>query len=337
MKSTRTVLCGLAFLIAASLGWAKGKAARVPGSPAQAGSAGQAAPSPILGTLQEEMNREMAVFGKADPPAYFLTYTVTDSDRADVTGSNGALLSSQEQHSRWLEGQIRVGSYALDDTHHVGNQQDGSPGSFGDVVPVDDDAAVLKRAMWRQTDGQYRSAAEAFIKVKTGKDVQVQTLAQAAPDFSEEKPQVYYGPRASFTVDRRPWEDKVRLYTASFRPSAAILNSIVTFTAEANNQYQVNTEGTRLQFGLIHYRLELYIQGKAPDGMDINRYYNFDWNDPSQAPDDKTVLAEEQVLRKELQHDLAARSADRGTHGKFIAAGRVSRQQQIRDIGARDQ
>ena len=100
MKSTRTVLCGFVLLFAASVGWAKGKAPRVP-APAQAGSAGQAAASPILGTLQEEMAREMAVFGKADPPAYFLTYTVTDNDRADVTGSNGALLSSQEQRSRW--------------------------------------------------------------------------------------------------------------------------------------------------------------------------------------------------------------------------------------------
>ena len=61
-----------------------------------------------------------------------------------------------------------------------------------------------------------------------------------------------------------------------------------------------------MQFGLIHYRLELFIQGKAPDGMDINRYYNFDWNTPADAPDDKTVLAEEQVLRKELEDLVAA-------------------------------
>jgi len=152
LKSTRTVLCGFVLLFAASGGWAKGKAPRVP-APAQADSAGKAAPSPVLGTLQSEMDREMGVFGKADPPAYFMTYTVTDSDRADVTGSNGALLSSQEQRSRWLEGQIRVGSYNLDDTHHVANQQDGAPGSFGESVPIDDDAAVLKRAMWRESDG----------------------------------------------------------------------------------------------------------------------------------------------------------------------------------------
>jgi TldD protein len=40
--------------------------------------------------------------------------------------------------------------------------------------------------------------------------------------------------------------------------------------------------------------------------MDINRYYNFDWSNPADAPEDKTVLAEGQVLRKELEALVAA-------------------------------
>jgi hypothetical protein len=298
LKSKRSVLPILALLLAVPSAFPKGKPAA---APVQAAPAGRATPSPILAAVQQELDREMAVIGKADPPAYFLSYTVTDSQRSEVTGSNGALLSSQEQRSRWLEGQVRVGSYQLDNTHRVGNGGPGFPGSFGEPVPVDDDPAVIKRAMWRETESQYRAAAEAFIKVKTGKDVQVQTVAQGAPDFSQENSQIYYGPRASYTLDRHPWEEKVRQYTHSFRSSAWILNSIVTFSAQAQNQYQVTSEGTKLQFGELRYRLELFIQGKATDGMDIERYYNFDWTDPAGAPDDKTVLAECAVLQKELE------------------------------------
>jgi TldD protein len=310
LKLTPTVLLILALLFAVSSAAAKGKSPRMPDSPAQAAQPAQAAPSPILGAVQQELDREMAVIGKADPPAYFLSYTVTDSQRSEVTGSNGALLSSQDQRSRWLEGQVRVGSYQLDNTHRVGNDGPGFPGSFGEPVPVDDDPAVLKRAMWRETESQYRAAAEAFIKVKTGKDVQVQTLEQGAPDFSQEKPQVFSGARASYTLDRHPWEDKVRLYTHSFRSSALILNSIVTFSAQAQNQYHVTSEGTKLQFGQVRYRLELFIQGKAPDGMDLERYYNFDWTDPASAPDDKMVLAQCGVLQKELEALTKAPLAD---------------------------
>ena len=310
LKRTNTVLFILACLVAAPSAFAKAKSPRIPELPPQAAQPGQAAPSPLLAAVQEELDREMGVIGKADPPAYFLSYTVTDSDRSEVTGSNGALLSSAQQRSRWLQGQVRVGGYQLDNTHRVGNDGPGFPGSFGEPIPVDDDPAVLKRAMWRETETQYRAAAEAFIKVKTGKDVQVQSVAQGAPDFSQEKPQVYYGSRASYTLDRHPWEEKVRLYTHSFRSSASVLNSIVTFTAQAQNQYQVTSEGTKLQFGDVHYRLELFVQGKASDGMDLERYYNFDWVDPASAPEDKTVLAQCAVLQKELEALSKAPLAD---------------------------
>ncbi len=243
----------------------------------------------------------MAILGKADPAAYYLGYTLTDSDHAEVVGSNGALLNSQQSHNRWLEAEVRVGSFDLDNTHSTGAGGQAQEGSYGESVPIEDDAAVLTRAMWRETDAQYRAAAEAFIKVGTSKDVAVQTAEQRAPDFSQEKPNVFFGPRASFTLDRKPWEERTRTYTRFFHQSAAILNSIVTFTAQADNQYQVTSEGTKLQFGQVRYRLELYIQGKASDGMDINRYYNFDWTDPAAAPDDKAVLAQCAVLQKELE------------------------------------
>ena len=290
-----TVLTAAAVLPA----MAKGKPAAVPPPVPQA--ARPAGASFLLATMQQELEREMAILGKADPAAYFLSYMVSDNDRAEVTGSNGALLMSHQEHNRWLEAQVRVGSYDLDNSHSVGSGGPGFSGGGGEPVSVEDDPVVLRRAMWRDTDSQYRSAAEAYIKVTTGKEVEVQTAEQAAPDFSREKPQVYQGPPVSIMVDRRPWEQKVRNYTRFFRASPAILNSIVTYTAQANNQYQVTSEGTHLQFGQVRYRLDLFVQGKAPDGMDINRYYSFDWTDAEAPPDDKAVLAECAVLQKELE------------------------------------
>jgi predicted Zn-dependent protease len=253
-----------------------------------------------MATLQQELEREMATLSKSDPPAYFLSYTVTESSRANVSGSNGALLSSNQNRSRWLEAQVRVGSYEMDNTRRVSGGGGGS-GGYGESISIEDDPGVLRRAMWRQTENEYRAAADALIKIQTSRDVQVQTAEGAAPDFSREKPNVSYRRLATLSVDRRPWEEKTRAYTRFFRSSPAILNSIVTFSAQATNQFQVNSEGTKLQFGNVHYRLELFIQGKADDGMDINRYYNFDWTDPANAPDDRTVLAQCAILQKEME------------------------------------
>ena len=306
LKIIGVSIAALVFLAAGSVSAAGRAARKAKPAPLQAAQAAQAAPAPVLQTMTQELDRELPILSKADPPAYYICYTLTDAQRAEVMGSNGALLSSDETHTRWLETQVRAGVYNLDDTHRVGTGPPSPPGSFGTAAPIDNDSGVLRRDIWRETDKQYRAAAEALIKIQTSKEVQAQTAEERAPDFSREQPHVYYGPQVSFQLDRKPWEQRVRLYTASFRPSPQVLNSIVTFSAQAQNQYQVSSEGTRLQFGQVRYRLELFIQGKAPDGMNIERYANFDWTDPKNAPDDKTVLAQCDIIRKELEALVAA-------------------------------
>ena len=279
-------------------------------------------PSPLVDALKAELDRSMKVYGAQDPAAYFISYTLTDTNRATVSGSNGALLNSDEGRNRWLEVSVRTGSYELDNTHKIDGRQPpgGSPGTS---VPIDNDVDVLRRALWLQTDIQYRSASEALIKIKTGKEVNVQTEENATPDFSRETPHTFTGPWVSFSLDRKPWEQKVRDYTAYFRQSPAVINSIVTFTAQAQNQMQVNSEGTQLQFGQIRYRLEIFIQGKAADGMDIDRYFNFDWVNPADAPDDKAVQAASAQLRKEME-GLVVSPLNDPTVGPALLTGRAA-------------
>jgi len=286
------------------------------------GDVQEAQRSPLLPTLKEELTRSLAVLGKLSPPAYYIGYTVTETQRAEVTGSNGALLSSTEAKNRWLEASVRTGDYKQDNTHRVGERA-AATGGPGGLIPVDNDPQVIRRIIWLETDRQYRAAAEALIKIKTGNEVKVQTEEGQAPDFSREDPHVSIGPQVVLQLDRKPWEQRVRNYTREFRDSPAIINSIVTFTGQAQNQYQVTSEGTELQFGQIRYRLELFIQGKAPDGMDINRYYNFDWVNPADAPDDKAVYAAEATMRKEIE-GLVAAPINEPTAGPAMLTGRAA-------------
>lgn len=253
----------------------------------------------VLTAMQDELNRSLGALSQADPPAYFISYTVTDQHHDEVSGSNGALLTSTDDRGRWLEVQTRVGSYQLDDTHKVGDRPSWT--SPGTTAALDDDIPVLRREIWRETDRQYRAAVQALIKVKTSQQVQVQTAEGAAPDFSHEEPHTSIGQFVQMGVDRKPWEERVRRYTAEFSKSPEVINSIATFSAVATNQYQVNSEGTKISFGLIHYRLELYVKTKAPDGMDIERYGNFDWLDPRHEPSDTQVLDEVHKLTKEAE------------------------------------
>ena len=97
--------------------------------------------------MQTELDRSFKTLGSQDIPAYFIGYTLTDTQRAEVSGSNGALLSSSEVRNRWLQVAVRTGDYNKDNTHKVGERQlpSGGPGT---VAPIDDDAEVLRRAIW---------------------------------------------------------------------------------------------------------------------------------------------------------------------------------------------
>ena len=88
--------------------------------------------SPLLAAMQAELERSVKVLSSQDPAAYYIGYTITDSQRADVSGSNGALLNSTENRNRWLEVAVRTGSYDLDNTHKVGTRQE----QRGGIVPA---------------------------------------------------------------------------------------------------------------------------------------------------------------------------------------------------------
>lgn len=279
--------------------------------------------SPILSAMEEELERSMIGLGVLSPPPYFISYTVTEQDRAEVSGSNAALMSSSRLRSRWLETRVRVGSHELDNTRKVGDRDPGAFAGSAVQVPIEDDVAVIRRAIWLETDRQYRTAAEQLTRIRASRDVKVESAEGQAPDFSKEQPQVWIGPRATLDVDRGPWEEKVRRYTRAFRQSPAVLNCIVTFSATAENEYLATTEGTRLQFGSVRYRLELYTQSKSPDGMDINRYYNFDWTDPAEAPTDDAVMAQVRAMIAEAEGLVAAPLVDPFA-GPAILTGRAA-------------
>src|SRR5882762_6284568 len=278
--------------------------------------------SPLLSAMQTELDRSFKVLGKQEPPAYFIGYTITDTQRAEVSGSNGALLSSTENRNRWLQVSVRTGSYTLDNTHKVGEQRmpSGGPGA---AVPVDNDAEVVRRAIWLETDDEYRNAAEALIKIRSSKEVKAATEEGRTPDFSHEQAQKAISTEVSFSLDRKPWEEKVRAYTKAFRESPDILNSIVTFSALAQNWYQTNTEGTQLQYGQVRYRLELFIQGKAVDGMNIERFYGFDWVDPKDGPSDKDVAVASATLRTEME-GLVKAPLNEPSVGPALLTGRAA-------------
>ena len=143
VKTIGSVLFMAIFSVSAMAAASKPHSPLAPPASSATEKPGQVPPAPAVVTMGQELDRELPVLSKASPAAYFISYTLTTAQRTEVMGSNGALLSSDESRSRWLETQVRVGSYDLDNTHKVGNSP-ASQGGFGGSVPVEDDPGAVR-------------------------------------------------------------------------------------------------------------------------------------------------------------------------------------------------
>jgi len=76
--------------------------------------------SVLLDAMSQELNRNFSVLKeKADPPPYFISYEVTEQEFRSISGTLGAITSSDGGKDRLLDVSVRVGSPKLDNYHRV--------------------------------------------------------------------------------------------------------------------------------------------------------------------------------------------------------------------------
>jgi TldD protein len=261
----------------------------------------------VLKAMEEELDRSMKVLGeKGSPPPYFICYQVTDNYQVSISAALGALKNSSQKHYRLLDVDVRVGDYQLDNTHQMrGRRNSDYQFSPPAAISLTDDPAAIKNALWLETDLKYKSAVETSIRIKANKGVTVKEEDESN-DFSNELPNRFTGETAAISPGIAEWEKKLKEYSALFNQTAEIYDSNVSLTAEAVNKYFVNSEGTSLLHGRTFWRLSIFADTQAEDGMVLSRSRVFDARSPGNLPDDETIKTWIHQLIKDL---LALRQA----------------------------
>jgi TldD protein len=257
---------------------------------------------PFLDVLKKELNREMEGFKGADLPPYFISYRVNETQYTQIDASLGSLIQSNSNKNRFLTCEVRVGDYALDNTHPIeDSRMDFERGAQDGVLPIDNAPEAIAYALWEATQAQYRQARSRYRSVKNP------TLKVKAgqADFSKEAPATYYEPPlAPESFDKQLWENKLRAYSKPFQTNPDIVAGDVSLQIIDDRKYLVNSEGTSVVQNAHH--IYLYISGsiRAKDGdiVPLSRsYFAYSLTD---LPGDAVILAEvENVIKKltELQ------------------------------------
>lgn len=288
-------------------------------------SADETAKSVILKAMEEELSRSTkGLKEKTESPPYFISYWITETEQTSVSASYGALRNNSTTRSRLLDVDVRVGDYKLDSSRRIRGDRFGFMMHLAPPVSIttEDDRDAIRSALWLETDKRYKAAVERLIQVKTNAAVKVEEEDKSG-DFSRESPEQHVGQLARIKIEAEQWAKRLRGLSAIFNEYPEIHSSEVSLTANATNKYLVNSEGSRVQQGSTHWRIAIYAETRADDGMNLYRYESFDAHSADRLPDDSTVRQAIERMAKDLV-DLRKAPAIEPYTGPAILSGRAA-------------
>ena len=290
--------------------------------PARSGDA-----SPVLAVAKSEVDRDFAALKDQPVAAYYLSYEIADSKVDTVTSSFGALVSSDSSHHRVAHVSVRVGDFALDNTHPIRSMEGkiaaAVSGSLSQVsVPFDDDPLPIRLVLWDETNKVYKSAVTQLAAAKTDNGIQIEQ-EDKSDDFSHERPEQSVEPIPAMPFDRKLWEERTRRYTQPFHRYGDLYNATATITADQETRWFVSSDGAAIQSATTYYRLMIQATSKADDGMVLPRYESYAAFTPEGLPDDATVLKAVDKMIADLKALRVAPVVDPYT-GPAILSGRAT-------------
>ena len=249
-----------------------------------------AAESVIMQTTKEELNRSINELKKEDKPPYYLSYSIGDVSHTTLVASFGKIEVGIIDKKRILDIDLRVGDYKFDNTHIIR----GASFSFGSGrtsvdLPIEDDVAPIKLAIWYATDRTYKKAIETYEKAQTNKAVKVAEEDSSA-DFSHEGPAKYFGDKVTMQVDTAYWSDRLRKLSAVFIQYPWIYDGQVSFNAELLHKIFVSNEGTELESWEPTVRVFISGRTKAEDGMNLPLYKSYFAYNPEDMPSETEMI-----------------------------------------------
>lgn len=258
--------------------------------------------------LSAELDRNFSVLKeKGDPAPYFMSYEVTDVESGMASATAGALETARRDRVRVLDVSIRVGSPKLDNYHQIR----GSSADFAGAValPVEDNAAAIRRAVWLETDRVYRLASERLIRVRSAEEVNAAS-GDDSPDFSAAEPVNHFESPPPLVFDQAQAAARVRKLSAALAREPGVISSSVTLRVERQTRCFVSSEGTQIEHGRGFARIMAVARGKASDGTDVVLTRDFDAESLGGLPNDAAMTAAFEGLAKDVAALLHTQEAE---------------------------
>ena len=240
-----------------------------------------------LAAMADELQRareSLRLRGHEAP--YFLSYAVRGIDMQEVGAKYGAVFLDRRRRDKRLQVDVRVGSYAFDNSSAQEMFDfEGSDSGYaaGREAPLDDDPQALRNALWLLTDETYKKSLSAFLK-KKGKQVYRPDDPDTPPSFSREEPHVAIDPPLPSPFDHPFWEKELREQTERLASHPQLFDSQMRASVDHEEREFASSEGARLVTERVIYALHVQAWSRAPDGMLLENSRDFYGAQESELP-----------------------------------------------------
>ncbi|MDD5530194.1 MAG: metallopeptidase TldD-related protein [bacterium] len=257
--------------------------------------------SVVFKAMNAELKRTTGKLKMKDNPApYYVAYLVHDQNWLTIKTDFGGLISTTHDKARNLIITMRVGNYKLDNTNFISERGMGmfSGMSGYSTGPMDDNYDALQNSLWLGTDEQYKEALDILAQKKSAMKNQV--ITDIPDDFSKVTPTVYEGQETKLSVNEEEWVKYLKELSEVFKKFPKIQTSRINFSTGQENQYFIDSEGSKNTNGNLITSLEIIAKTQAKNGDPVKDLIGFYGRTPENLPDFKTITASVEEMAKNL-------------------------------------
>jgi len=262
---------------------------------------------PILQALTKELKRSQENLRISEEPApYFISYLVTELNDIQLSVTDGSVYKYHPHTTREAFVEIRVGDRHFDNTY-IENEwmwdQELQRYYKQISMPIDDDISALRRALWRQTDEEYKYALKHFYRKKLKNVDTTLEPDTIVDDFSVESAVVDIEPKVEIDANIDKWTELLKTVTKNVltdsKNQLTSANAILMIVVRT--QYYANTEGSIIRSSRPIVRLQLFVDMQAEDGipLKLNEYIyrvELDKLPPIESIQEKFNFLSEQII-----------------------------------------
>jgi|GEM_PF-1121882 len=266
---------------------------------------GQIQSDPILLSMKKEVDRNKAGLhvGTLATP-FWISARFLNTEYLNVSAVNGDIVNQNSAPENMGSTNVLVGDYKRN------NNNTQSSNSFNDrrfYVGNTNLESALAYEIWGQLDPAYKSAAESLERKKV--QITQQNIAEeelAIPDWDQSTPVQYYEKQVSQKLDMNYWTDYCRKASLAIYSDSAIIGGDFRVIITQGDCYYYSTDGFMYRMPTRCIRMMGGAKCRTKDGQDLDRSYQYLYNDLSEVPSIVDLCTEIKKFNKLLVEESNA-------------------------------